>query len=117
MSVRLLSSVEGFANLVDIITIYLYYVPSPRLILGGGVLAHDHSALCRELDVVGVVEHDEVVEAEVAGDASDTLTYFLLNATIRDVSINLVLHDRLAKSCLEELLCHGSTGGDSVSLS
>ena len=61
---HLLSLVESLANLIDIITIDLEYLPTKCTILGGCVLVHNLLGLGRELDVVAVVEHDEVVKTE-----------------------------------------------------
>ena len=90
------------------------YLPAPSLILGGCVFLHHDVTLCRKLYFVRVIEHDEVVEAKHASQTTDTLRDFLLYATVRDVSVNLVLHRSLAEASLKELLCYGSTGGEGM---
>ena len=112
-----LSGIESLANLVDVITVYLDYVPAPSLVLGTGVLTHDNAALGRELDVVRVIEHYKVVESEVSGYTTNALANLFLNAAIRDVSVDLVLHDGLAETSLKELLSNGSTSCDGMTLS
>ena len=42
------------------------YVPVPSAILGSGVFGSNGLNLGRELDVVAVVEHDEVVQSEIS---------------------------------------------------
>ena len=60
----LLCLVESLANLIDVVTVDLEYLPTKSTILGGCVLVHNFLGLGRELDVVAVVEHDEVVKTE-----------------------------------------------------
>ena len=84
---------DGLTNLIDVVTVNLLDVPAPRLILLGRVLAGHNVSTGRELDVVGVVEHDEVVESQVTGNASGTLRNLLLYATVRDVGIDGLVHD------------------------
>ena len=59
----LLSILDGFANLVNVVTIDLLYVPSPCFVFLGGILIGHHFCLGGELDIVGIIEHDEVVES------------------------------------------------------
>ena len=59
----LLSILDGFANQVNVVTIDLLYVPSPCFVFLGGILIGHHFGLGGELDIVGIIEHDEVVES------------------------------------------------------
>ncbi len=110
-----LSLTDSLANLVDIVAVDLLYIPSPGLILLGGVLAGDHLGAGRELDVVGIVEHDEVVESQVAGDAACALRNLLLHAAVGDVGVDGLIH-HVAQTSLEEFGCDGSTHGKGVAL-
>ena len=64
---------EGCAYLVGVVTVDGDDLPVPSLVLLGYVLACHLVAVGRELHVVRVVEHDEVVESEVTGDTACTL--------------------------------------------
>ena len=88
----LLGSIESLTNLSHVVTVDLDDIPAPSLVLHLCILVHYNATLCRELDVVGIVEHDKVVQTEVAGDTTNTLRDFLLYSTIRNVCVDLVLH-------------------------
>ena len=51
----------------------LHDVPSPRLVFHLSILVHDNATLSRELDIVGIIEHDQVVQSEVACDTTNAL--------------------------------------------
>ena len=112
----LLSSVESLTNLSHIVTIDLDDIPTPSLVLHLCVLVHHNATLCRELDVVGIVEHDEVVQTEVTCDTTNTLGDFLLYGTIRNVCVDLMLHHGRTQTSLQKLLCYGSTCCEGVTL-
>ena len=88
----LLGSIERLTNLSYVVTVDLDDVPAPSLVLHLCILVHYNATLCRELDVVRIVEHDEVVQTEVTGDTTNTLRNLFLYSTIRDVCVDLVLH-------------------------
>ena len=111
-----LSLAESLANLVDIVAVDVLYEPSPSLILLSGVLAGHHFRTGGELDVVGIVEHDEVVETQVTGDTASALRDFLLHTTVRDVCIDGLIH-HVAQASLQELSSDSSTHGEGVALS
>ena len=69
----LLCLVESLADLVDIVAVDFEYLPAKSTILGCCVLVHDVLGLGRELDVVAVVEHDEVVQTEHRSYTCSTL--------------------------------------------
>ena len=73
---------DGSTDFVNVVTVDLLYVPSPRLVLLGGIFVHYVLHLRRELDSVGVVEHDEVAETESSGYTSGTLGNLFLHATV-----------------------------------
>lgn len=108
---------QSGTNLVRVVAVYCQHVPSPCAIFLLGVLVHHHVTLGRELYLVGIVEHDKVVQMQQAGNASCTLRNFFLNAAVRDVSIDLMLHHCASEACLKEFLCNGSTHSEGVSLS
>ena len=112
----LLSVLDGLANLVDVVTVNLLNVPAPSLVLLGGILAGHHLSLRRELDVVSIVEHNQVVQTEVTGNTASTLRNLLLYAAVRDVSVDGLTHD-VAQTSLQELSGDGSTNGEAVTLS
>ena len=54
--------VQCLADLCHVIAIDLNDIPVPCTVFCCGVLAHHVFGLCRQLNVIGVVEHDEVVK-------------------------------------------------------
>ena len=68
------------------------HLPAPGLVLHGGVLAHGVLGHVGQLHVVGIVEHDEVGHAQVAGQAANALGHFFFHAAIGDVGDGLMLH-------------------------
>ena len=111
-----LSLLDGFAYLLHVVAVNLLYIPSPCLVLLGGVLGGHDLGAGRELYVVGIVEHDEVVQTQIACNTAGTLRDFLLHAAIRDVGIDGLVHD-VAQASLQELGSDGSTHGERVALS
>ena len=69
----LLCSLDGRTDLGCIVTIDFDDLPALCAVLGSSVLSHYLLGLGRELDVVAVIEHDEVVQAQHAGDTGSTL--------------------------------------------
>ena len=69
----LLGILDGFANLVNVVSVNFLYIPAPSLILLGCILCGDNLGLGRELDVVGIVEHNQVIESQVTGNTACTL--------------------------------------------
>ena len=59
-----LSLLDSLANLSSVVTVNLDYFPTESTILGSCIFVHDILCLCRELDVVRVIEHYEVVKSE-----------------------------------------------------
>ena len=107
---------DGLTNLVNVVTVNLLHVPSPGLVLLGGVLRGHHLGLRRELDVVGVVEHDEVVQSQVAGNTACALRNLLLHTAVGDVGVDGLVH-HVAQTGLEELGGDGGTYCEGVALS
>ena len=112
----LLGSIESLTNLSHVVTIDLDDIPAPSLVLHLCILVHYNATLCRELDVVRIVEHDKVVQTEVTSDTTNTLRDFLLYSTIRNICVNLVLHHSRTQTSLEELLCNSCTSCEGMTL-
>ena len=108
--------VESLADGVDIAAVNLDDVPVPSAVFGSRILGHHLRNGGRQLDVVGVVEHDEVVQSEFAGNTADALRDFLLNAAVRDVGIDMVLHYLMSETGLKEPLGHGSACSEGMPL-
>ena len=60
---RSVSSGQSLANLVDIVSIDIQHLPTPSAILHCNILVVHLITLGRELNIVGIVEHNEVVES------------------------------------------------------
>ena len=73
LALYFLCLVESLADLVNVVTVDLKYLPTQCAILGCSVLVHHLLCLGGELDVVAVVEHNEVVKAKNRCYASGTL--------------------------------------------
>ena len=74
---------QGGANLVWVVAVDGRHAPAPGLILLGGVLVRDGAGIRGELDIVGIVEHDQVAQAEEPGDAACALRNLFLHARRR----------------------------------
>ena len=61
----------------------------------------------RKLDVVGVIEHNQIVQTQCTGNASGTLRNFFMDTTVGDVSIDCLVH-HLVEPGFEEF---GSNSG------
>ncbi len=92
------------------------HVPTPSLVLLGDVLGVDLLDLGRELDVVGIVVHDEIREPQVPGDAAHHLRNFLLDTAVGDIGVSLVGHP-LAETGHHEALGNGSAQRHGMPLS
>ena len=110
-----LSLLDGLTDLVDIVTVDLLDIPAPCLVLLGGVLASNHLCAGRELNIIGVVEHDQVVETEVTGDTASALRDLLLYTTVRDIGVDGLVH-HVAQTSLQELGGDGGTNGEAMTL-
>ena len=83
---------QRLAQFVDVVSVDRQHVPAPRLVLHGYVLGHHFVDLGRKLNVVRVVIHHEVRQAQVAGDTAHALRNLLFDSTVGDVGISLVRH-------------------------
>ena len=104
--------------MLNIVSVYLNDLPSASTIPHGGIFAGHDICLGGELNVVGIVEHDKVVEPKIACNAGSSKAYFLLNATIAYIGVDsLLLECWVASLGIEELCSNGSTNGIGVTLS
>ena len=103
-------------DFVRIITVDTKYVPSPCFIFHGSVFNGYVFRFCRKLNIVGVIEHNQVVQSQCTGNTSRTLRDFFLNTTVRDVSVNGLIH-HLVETGFQEFGSDSSTYCKSVSLS
>ena len=118
LALHLLGCLDGAANLGGVISIDLEHLPTEGAVLGCGILVEDFLGLGRELDVVGVVEHNEVVEAQNRSDACATLADLFLDTAIRDVCVDgLLLERRVACVSCKELCCDSGAYCENVALS
>ena len=85
------------------------------LVFLGRVLGGHFLGFSGELYVVGIIEHDEVIQSQRAGNAACALGYFFLDAAIRDVGVDGLRH-HFGETCLQEFGGDGSTYGKGVSL-
>ena len=106
---------ERLADLVDVVSVDRQHVPTPCLVFHGHVLGHHLIDLRRELDVVRVVVHHEVRQAQMAGDAAHALRNLLLDGAVRDIGIGLVRHP-LAEARGHETLRDGGAQSHGVPL-
>ena len=107
---------DSCADFVRVVTIDGKYVPSPCFIFHGCVFNGHIFRFCRKLDIVGVIEHNQVVQSQCAGNTSGTLRDFFLNTTVRNVSIDGLIH-HLIETGFQEFCGNRGTYGESMSLS
>ena len=112
-----LGLLDGGADLGGVVAVDDLHVPTEGAVLGGRVLIHDDLGLRGELDVVGVVEHHEVVQTQRTGDTGSALGDFLLHATVGDVGVDGFLREaRVAGVGSQELGGDGGAHGVGVAL-
>ena len=80
---------ESFADLHRVVAINFNHVPIPSTILHSGVFGNNIGRHGRQLHIVGIEKHNQVVQSQVPGHTTGALTNFLLNAPIGNISINL----------------------------
>ena len=107
---------QRLADLIDVMPVDRQHVPAPRLVLHGHVLGHHLVDLRRELNVVRIVVHHEVRQAQMAGDAAHALRNLLLDGAVRNIGIGLVRHP-LAETGGHEAFRNGGSQRHGVALS
>ncbi len=106
---------DGFTNSVGVVARYLLNEPAPCLVFGGYIFGGHFAATRGELDLVGVVEHNQVVESEVSCQTACTLRDLFLHAAIGDESVDSRVVD-LSVTLMEPLSGDGCTDRKGVSL-
>ena len=106
LSFYLLGLVERTAYSIGIVTVDSNDVPIPCLVFLGDIFTGYGIGSRRELYVVGVVEHDEVVETEVSCQTAGTLRNLFLHTAVGNIGIDRLIHD-IAQTRFQKL------GGDS----
>ena len=106
---------QRFTNLVDIVSVDRQHVPAPCFVFHGHVLGHHLVDLRRKLDVVRVVVHHEIRQAQMAGNAAHALRNLLLDGAVGNIGIGLVRHP-LAEAGGHEALRNGSAQRHGVPL-
>ena len=107
---------QRLADLIDVVPVDRQHVPAPCLVLHGHVLGHHLVDLGRELNVVRVVVHHEVRQAQMAGDTAHALRNLLLDGAVRNIGIGLVRHP-LAETGGHETFRNGGSQRHGVALS
>ena len=95
--------------------IYLNHIPAPCTVFGSRILVSDLVNLSRELHIVAVVEHHEIVKAKLAGYAAGPLRDLLLHTAVGDICIGLV-RPHLAETSDQETLRDSAAYRHHVSL-
>ena len=111
----LVCSLQSLANLLHRVTVNAHHAPAPSLILSYDILSINLLNSCRELNIVGIVVHNQVVQTQVTSQTAYTLRHLLLDTTVRDVSIGLV-SSPLAKTGCDETLSNSRTNSHRVTL-
>ena len=109
------SRLQCLTNLIFRVAVDAYHSPAPSLVLSYNILSINLLNRCRELNIVGIVVHNQIVQTEVAGQTTDTLRNLLLNTTVRDVGVGLV-SSPLAKACCNESLSNSRSNSHRVAL-
>ena len=107
---------DGLANSVRVVARNLLHIPSPGIVLGRHIFGCHFTAARRELDGVGVVEHDQIVQPEVSCQTACTLRYLFLYAAVGDEGIDGRIMNS-AVTGVEPLGSDGSSYSEGMSLS
>ena len=106
---------DSGTDFIRIVTVDAKYVPAPCFIFHGSVFNGHIFRFGRKLDVVGVIEHNQIVQTQCTGNASGTLRNFFLDTTVGDVSIDCLVH-HLVEPGFEEFGSNSGTYCEGVSL-
>ena len=109
---------KSCADLFRIIAVDLEHVPIPRAVFHGRILRNHISRFRGELNFVGVEEHDQVVQSEMARQTSGALRDLFLHAAVGNVSVDFFfLESRITGARIERFGSNGGTHGVGMSLS
>ena len=112
---RSLSFAKSLTDRFGTATIDLYDVPAPSLVLSSYIFAVDLLDGGRELDIIGVIVHNEVIKPKVPSDTTSPLRDLFLYSPVGDIGVDRLTHDP-AKTVSEELSCDGCPYGEGVTL-
>ena len=115
LTYRSLSFAKSLTDRFGTATIDLDDVPAPSLVLSSYIFAVDLLDGGRELDIIGVIVHDEVVKPKVSSDTTSPLRDLFLYPPVGDIGVDRLTHDP-AKTVSEELSCDGCPYGEGVTL-
>ena len=90
--------------------------PAPCFVFHGYVFSRHFAYGCGKLDVVGIVEHDQVVQSQRTGNTSGSLGNLFLDATVGNICINRLIHN-VTQTRLQELSGDSGTYSIGVALS
>jgi len=111
----LLCGLQGTPDLVRIMAVNDGHPPSPGFILAGRILGGDLRGGRRQLNVVGIIKHDEVAQSQVAGDTPRALGNLLLDAPVGNKGVGFMCHP-LAEAGSQEPLGNGGPYGHGMPL-
>ena len=112
---RSLSFAKSLTDRFGTATIDLDDVPAPSLVLSSYIFAVNLLDGGRELDIIGVIVHDEVVKPKVPSDTTSPLRDLFLYPPVGDIGVDRLTHDP-AKTVGEELSCNGCPYGEGMTL-
>ena len=114
----LLCGGQCLTDLFAVVAVNFQYIPVPSAVFHARVFRNHGSRLGRQLDFVGIEEHDQVVQSQVSGYTSSPLGYLLLNAAVGNIGIDFFLvKARIASSGIKSLGSDGGTHCVGMSLS
>ena len=115
LTYRSLGFAKSLTDRFGAATIDLDDVPAPSLVLSSYIFAVNLLDGGRELDIIGIIVHDEVVEPKVSSDTTSPLRDLFLYPPVGDIGVDRLTHDP-AKTVSEELSCDGCPYGEGVTL-
>ncbi len=84
--------IQGSPDFPRIVTVDRNHIPAPCIILFSGIFCSYSVSICRQLDIVGIIKHDEITQPKVTGNAAYTLRNLFLNTSVGNVCICFMLH-------------------------
>ena len=108
--------VQGVADGIRVVSVNSDSLPSPGFVFQGSVFGGDILGFSGELYVVGVIEHDEIIQSQCACNAAGALGDFFLDAAVGDVGVDGLGH-HFGEAGFQEFGGDGGTYGKGVPLS
>ena len=107
--------VQSATDSVGIITVDLDHLPAPSFVFLGSIFDGYVFGFSRKLDVIGIIEHDEVIQSQCTCDTACTLRNFFLYTTVRNISVDGLLH-HFFETGFHEFSCDSCTHCESMAL-